>query len=384
MKKGISILLLFVLLWGNGMIAKAEEGWLWPTGAAYGYGYITSSYGFRTYNNRNHNGIDCGAPHGAQVLASKRGVVLESSFDNSRGNYIILDHGNGYHTVSMHLSQRTVSVGETVSRGQVIGLVGKTGAADGAHLHFEIKYNGSYYNPNPVDYPIQGSVVNGKRGEIAYAFDVQGGMGTAIYSKNGITEPNQLLRQGSTGTSVMELQYSLNVLLGEKLSIDGIYGSKTVTAVKQFQTKNGLFADGIAGPNTNNKINALMGQTKKTVKLSIGSSVMWVNQESQEIEAPIKKQGRTLLPVRPIMEVFGASVIWNGTEQSVEISRQGDVVKFWIGSTVIYRNGERYQSDVAPIMVNGRCFLPIRFVAESLGLTVSWNETNQTVTIEEE
>ncbi len=385
MKKGISIWLIFAVLWLSFIRVNAEESWLWPTGKAYGYSYITSSYGYRTYNNKNHNGIDCAVPQGTQVLASRSGRVLESSSDKSRGNYIVIDHGDGYQTVYMHLSQRNVSSGSQVYRGQVIGLAGKTGSASGVHLHFEIKRNGSYYNPNPADYPIQGSVVNGQRGTIFYAFDVQGGMGTVEFSKNGITNPNQVLQSGSTGVSVMELQYSLNILMGTDLTVDGIYGTKTVDAVKQFQSYYGLPADGIAGRNTNNKINALLKGTKKTVTLQIGVPVMWVDGVSQEMDAaPMKENGRTLLPIRALMEAFDASVTWNGAEESVTITRNGSEVIFWIGSTTAYRNGERVFLDAAPVILNGRSYLPVRFVAESLGLTVGWNEANQTVIIEGE
>ncbi len=383
MKKGISICLLFALLCMRFISVQAQESWLWPTGKAYGYSCITSSYGYRTYNNKNHNGIDCAVPQGTQVLASRSGRVLESASDASRGNYIVIDHGDGYQTVYMHLSQRNISSGSQVYRGQVIGLAGKTGSASGVHLHFEIKYNGSYYNPNPADYPIQGSVVNGKRGTISYAFDVQGGMGTVEFSKNGITNPNQILQKGSTGASVMELQYSLNLLMGTDLKVDGIYGTETVNAVKQFQSYYGLSADGIAGGNTNNKINALLRETKKTITLQIGVPVMWVDGVSQEIEAvPMKKNGRTLLPIRSAMEAFGASVTWNGAEESVSISLNGNEVKFWIGSTTAYRNGERHLLDATPVIINGRSYLPVRFVAENVGLTVDWNETNQTVIIQ--
>ncbi len=385
MKKGISIGLIVAVLCMSFIGVKAAESWLWPTGKAYGYSSITSSYGYRTYNNKNHNGIDCAVPQGTQILASRSGRVLESSSDSSRGNYIVIDHGDGYQTVYMHLSQRNVSSGSQVHRGQVIGLAGRTGSASGVHLHFEIKFNGSYFNPNPADYPIQGSVVNGQRGTVFYAFDVQGGIGTVEYSKNGITNPNQILQKGSRGASVMELQYSLNLLMGTDLNVDGIYGTKTVDAVKQFQSYYGLKADGIAGQNTNNKINELLKGTKKTVILQIGVPVMWVDGVSQAMEAvPIKENGRTLLPIRAVMEAFDASVLWNGEEESVTITRKETEVKFWIGSTTIYRNGEKYLLDTAPVIRNGRSYLPVRFVAESVGLSVDWNEATQTVIIEGE
>jgi murein DD-endopeptidase MepM/ murein hydrolase activator NlpD len=60
---------------------------------------------------------------------------------------VVIDHGNGYQTVYAHLSQWNVTCGESVFQGNVIGLSGSTGNSSGPHLHFEVRYNGSYVNP---------------------------------------------------------------------------------------------------------------------------------------------------------------------------------------------------------------------------------------------
>ena len=81
------------------------------------------------------------------MLAADGGTVIKSRYNSSYGNYVAIDHGNGMVTLYAHMSQRLVSVGQTVSAGQVIGKVGSTGNSTGPHLHFEVMVNGSYQNP---------------------------------------------------------------------------------------------------------------------------------------------------------------------------------------------------------------------------------------------
>lgn len=119
--------------------------WKWP---APGYRNVTSKFGWRSWSNSYHKGIDIGAPTGANIIASNAGKVVTSSYNaGGYGNYVIIDHGGGYMTVYGHLSARHVSVGDRVGRGSVIGLCGSTGRSTGPHLHFEIRVNGTAQNP---------------------------------------------------------------------------------------------------------------------------------------------------------------------------------------------------------------------------------------------
>lgn len=119
--------------------------WKWP---APGYTHVTSKFGWRSWSNSYHKGIDIGAPTGANIVASNAGKVVTSSFNaGGYGHYVIIDHGGGYMTVYGHFSRRLVSVGDVVSRGSVIGLCGSTGRSTGPHLHFEIRVNGVAQNP---------------------------------------------------------------------------------------------------------------------------------------------------------------------------------------------------------------------------------------------
>ncbi|MBR3771123.1 MAG: peptidoglycan DD-metalloendopeptidase family protein [Clostridium sp.] len=131
-----------------GSIVATGNKFRWPLNIS---GTITSTFGYRTSPtagaSSNHKGIDIAVPQGTSVVAAANGTVTTASYQSAAGNYIMLSHGNGTYTVYMHLSSIKVSVGQTVSQGQVIGLSGNTGVSTGPHLHFGVNVNGSYVNP---------------------------------------------------------------------------------------------------------------------------------------------------------------------------------------------------------------------------------------------
>ena len=94
-----------------------------------------------------HYGTDFAASAGTDVLAFADGTVLAAGQDAGYGNYVKIDHGNGYVTLYGHCSELLVSAGQTVQRGERIALVGATGQATGPHLHFELMHDGVYLNP---------------------------------------------------------------------------------------------------------------------------------------------------------------------------------------------------------------------------------------------
>lgn len=124
--------------------SRSGDGILnWPMS-----GKITSPYGTR--KSGFHSGIDIGGKVGTPVYAAAGGKVVLSSWYYGYGNCILVDHGNGMKTRYAHLSGYKVKVGDTVERGQLIGLCGNTGNSTGPHLHFEVIINGS--TKNPVNY----------------------------------------------------------------------------------------------------------------------------------------------------------------------------------------------------------------------------------------
>lgn len=97
---------------------------------------------------RPHNGVDLAASMGTPVYATRSGTVTVADYEwDGAGNYVYINHGDGFSSVYMHMDYYIVSVGEYVSAGEVIGYVGTTGLSEGPHLHFGIAYNGTYVNP---------------------------------------------------------------------------------------------------------------------------------------------------------------------------------------------------------------------------------------------
>jgi murein DD-endopeptidase MepM/ murein hydrolase activator NlpD len=117
----------------------SSSGFIWPVS-----GPVTSPFGMRW--GRMHTGIDIGVSYGTPIHAAASGRVIYASWMSGYGNLVFLDHGGGISTGYAHQSQIAVSLGQSVTQGQVIGYVGCTGHCFGPHLHFEVRVNG-----NPVD-----------------------------------------------------------------------------------------------------------------------------------------------------------------------------------------------------------------------------------------
>jgi murein DD-endopeptidase MepM/ murein hydrolase activator NlpD len=117
---------------------------IWPIN-----GPLTSGFGYRVGPGitRFHQGLDIGDPEGTPIRAAGGGTVILAGYNGGYGNYTCIDHGGGVSTCYGHQSAIHVSTGQHVSQGQVIGLVGNTGYSFGAHLHFEVRVNGTPVQP---------------------------------------------------------------------------------------------------------------------------------------------------------------------------------------------------------------------------------------------
>lgn len=121
-------------------------GWLVPCS----YTSITSPFGYRTAPTTGastyHQGVDLDTGTGWPVVATRAGTAY-TAYSSAAGNYVTIDHHDGFRSVYMHLSGFSVSNGTVVSAGQQIGLTGSTGVSTGDHLHFGISVNGVFVNP---------------------------------------------------------------------------------------------------------------------------------------------------------------------------------------------------------------------------------------------
>lgn len=111
-------------------------------------GELTSPFGaFRNFNgtmDTRHTGWDIRATLGQPVMASAAGAVVYTGFLDIHGNVVVVDHGMGVFTTYNHFSQTHVTRGQTITAGQVLGLVGATGRTSGAHFHWEVAVNGNF------------------------------------------------------------------------------------------------------------------------------------------------------------------------------------------------------------------------------------------------
>ena len=143
---------------GTALTPNKVNGITWYTPCD--YNRISSTFGMRMHPIYNywkmHNGVDFAIGH-TPIYATRAGVVVTSKKDASAGNYVVIDHGDGFRSVYMHMCKKPyVKVGDYVKAGQEIGCVGSTGASTGNHLHFGIQmYNpskGKYEYVNPLQY----------------------------------------------------------------------------------------------------------------------------------------------------------------------------------------------------------------------------------------
>jgi len=131
---------------GSGL--KQSGNWMYPLKGNF---RISSDFGGRTHpisgKHSNHTGIDWAAPSGTPIYAPGAGTIRSSDFNKIYGNRTILDFGGGQSSMFGHQSKSVVKPGQQVKAGQLLGYVGSTGWATGAHLHFETWVNNKPVNP---------------------------------------------------------------------------------------------------------------------------------------------------------------------------------------------------------------------------------------------
>ncbi|MBO7748036.1 phosphodiester glycosidase family protein [Paenibacillus sp. MWE-103] len=122
---------------------------------------------------------------------------------------------------------------------------------------------------------------------------------------------------------------------------------------------------------------------REKIGLKIGSKNATVAGKAYKLDvAPLLLDGTTYLPLRFVTEAMGAQVDWDAVLKRVSVLRGSQLMDMWVGSKEYVLNGERKQSEVAPMTRSGRTLVPIRLVSEQLGLVVNWDGKMGTITVE--
>ncbi len=164
-----------------------------------------------------------------------------------------------------------------------------------------------------------------------------------------------------------------------KVKLDALVTAGTISADQETAIQAALNPSSNATSNQN---------TTKGLVLRIGQSKMTVNGISQDIDpgyqtAPIIVNDRTFIPIRAIIENLGGTVDWSASDQKVTVTLNNVPIVFHIGSSQATVNGTAKVLDASPYISNsGRTMLPLRFITENLGHTVTWDDSTQTITIQ--
>lgn len=169
---------------------------------------VSSQFGLRDQPapgaSTNHGGIDIAIPEGTNIYACADGTVTVSQYSDSAGNFITIDHGNGYESLYMHNSELLVNVGDTVKKGDLIAHSGNTGITSGPHLHFQIEENGT--KVDPLGFSYNNGMGNGDSsmgttsdGDTEQETDGQDGEGNKEEKKENIMDIPKMYQNDGTG-----------------------------------------------------------------------------------------------------------------------------------------------------------------------------------------
>lgn len=132
------------------------------------------------------------------------------------------------------------------------------------------------------------------------------------------------------------------------------------------------------------------GFFKHFIMLKLDSPYMSIDGVEEEVDpgrgtAPIVLAGRTMVPIRAVVEAMGGTVGWDGATSLITLEARGNKVEMWLGKTDIKVNGTMKEMDIAPVAKDGRTYVPVRFAAENLNCKVDWiNSTKEAIIVYEE
>lgn len=217
-----------------------------------------------------HYGVDVVKQPGSldSIIAHTAGKVIlmaagkkndpKATGTASYGNYVKLDHGNGYATLYAHLDTVEVKKGQQVAKGQVLGTMGNTGHSFGAHLHFEVRKDNERIDPTPylnADLPLPKPAAKEKYSEEIKAFQtaaIADGIPLPKYGANGYwgAESEKAAKTGVVKKRLIYRYRNLTRIVQRIVGVrvDGYCGKDTDAAIRAWQKKKGLQVDGAFGP----------------------------------------------------------------------------------------------------------------------------------------
>ncbi len=146
----------------------------------------------------------------------------------------------------------------------------------------------------------------------------------------------------------------------------------------------GVFAAEVSKNSVHHTVYA--ADSEKTIIMKIGSNTMVVNGKEQNMDSdssimPVIVSGRTLVPLRSVVEAMGGNVEWNNTTKKITLNCNHNVIKLTLNQTDALVNDNKKILDVAPTVKNNRTLIPFRFVSENFGFHVEWDAAAQTITM---
>ncbi|MCL2060838.1 MAG: copper amine oxidase N-terminal domain-containing protein [Oscillospiraceae bacterium] len=180
--------------------------------------------------------------------------------------------------------------------------------------------------------------------------------------------------------------YIRQVVSGEKTH-DGVREELGPATIKKMvKTANEVVGGGLAPPGGGAAGGSSAAPRKKYIMMAIDDRYMYVDGDRQEIDpgrgtAPLLHNARTMVPIRAIVEGMGGRVTWREASGEITLDYARHSVRMWLGNYNISVNGEQKTVDVAPMTINDRTMVPIRFAAENLGCAVGWEDATQSIYI---
>lgn len=185
------------------------------------------------------------------------------------------------------------------------------------------------------------------------------------------------LLEGHVDVDLVGTDINESIVTGESYSIKGSNNSSTVSNIDA-KVEDNIFQK-------ENIENAVDLSNSEPIVLYIDNPYIIIDGKQKEIDAqgskPIIFNGRTIVPIRVLVEELGGTILWNGSESKITISLDNISVSMQIDSLNAYVNGEMKKLEVAPQIINGRTMIPLRFVVENLGCNVQWDSAERKITV---